>query len=283
MEPTPFKQLPSELQKIITSSDTNVVIAMIATKFKLDEEKEADLGYLSTRLLLGLLPRNELEQNLSETLNIPKEIASSLAEELDMKVFAKVRTEIDTLYKNGTYNKTLSPSLPPPPPPPPGARRSIPTRDLRTMPTTSQTNTPSINYRPIQPAPTTPNKSPTVSIGSSSQGQPAISTVPLKKPEPLSFSKPATVPPTNLPIAQTQAPHVSPFNTPRMLPNLQKTPTAIPPQLPKPPIPTGPIADILSAKLTGTVQATNSEPTLTSTQKTSRGYGSVDPYRELPE
>ncbi len=283
MEPIPFKQLPSELQKTITSSDTNVVIATIASKFKLDEEKEADLGYLNTRLLLGLLPRNEFEETLSETLSVPKEISSSLAEELDMKVFAKVRTELDTLYKNNNVKNKPSATLPPPPPPPPGARRSIPIRDLRTLPNTqNQTVAPSVSYRPVQPAPpialskqaASPTLAPSPSLSSSSS-------LVQKKPELPSFSKPVPMPPANLPVSQPPTPKASPFNTPQMLTGVQKIPPITTPQSLKPITDTGPIGDILSAKLTGTIQATNNEHIPNTSQ--SRGYGSVDPYRELPE
>lgn len=284
MEPTPFKQLPSELQKVIVSSDTNVSLAAIALKFNLDEEKESDLSLVVTRHLFGLLPRTDLERALFESLTVPQNTSRDIAEELDMKIFAKVRTELDTLYKNRISNKTLTSSLPPPPPPPPGARRSIPTRDIKTVPNVPQTNTPSLGYRPIQPIPpVVSSKPPITSAFTPPQPQSSTNNVEQKKPEPLSFHTPVSTVPANLPIARSSTANTSPFNTPRMLPNIQKTPPPTISQSPKPTIPTSPIGDILSAKLTGTIQATNSEPTLTSSQKTSRGYGSIDPYRELPE
>lgn len=283
MEPIPFKQLPLELQKAITSSDTNVSLGSIALKFNLDEEKESELSLVATRHLFGLLPRTDLERSLIESLTVPQNISRDIAEELDMKVFAKVRTELDTLYKNNGVKNKSSVTLPPPPPPPPGARRSIPIRDLRTLPNSqNQTVTPSVSYRPIQPAPpitlskqvTSPTLTPSPSLSSSSN---LVS----KKPELPTYSKPAPIPPVNLPVAQPPTPKASPFNTPQMLSGVQKTPPTTTSQPPKPITDTGPIGDILSAKLTGTIQATNNEHTPNTSK--SRGYGSVDPYRELPE
>lgn len=293
MEPIPFKQLPTQLQNAVNSSDTNVAVAAVATKFNLDEDKEAEISYLTIHLLLGLLPRNELESALSEALNVTPDISRDIAEELDMKVFAKVQTELDTLYKNRTFSKNISSSLPPPPPPPPGARRSIPIRDLRaTTPAQSSltSNSPISSYRPIQPILKTtvpqpippPPVPPSSTLATSDKRIATSQTEQRVTQNNIQQYLPTGNAPKNLPVVPAPAIKTSPFNTPGMLTSSQKTTPGITPPAPKP-LNSGPISDILSAKLTGITQATNSASTISSSSNPSRGYGSVDPYREPAE
>lgn len=124
---------PRDIRALSISPEMDRVPQSIGQKYAFDSEDTLIIKNAATLSLAGVLPPQNIPAHLSDILSIPDTQSRDIAEELDMKLFAKVRASLDSLYSDIVLKKT-EPILPPPPPPPPAARRIIPTHTIVAAP-----------------------------------------------------------------------------------------------------------------------------------------------------
>lgn len=141
---------PRDIRALSISPEMDRVPQSIGQKYAFDSEDTLIIKNAATLALAGVLPPQNIPTHLSDILSIPDTQSRDIAEELDMKLFAKVRASLDSLYSDIVLKKT-EPILPPPPPPPPAARRIIPTHTIIAAPKNQLVRpvTTSMNVQPI--------------------------------------------------------------------------------------------------------------------------------------
>ncbi len=124
---------PSDIQLLVTAPEIDRVPQSIGQKYMFDQEDTLIIKNAAILTLAGILPPQDIPAHLSDVLNLSNAQSREIAEELDMKLFARVRVSLDSLYSNIELKKPEL-ILPPPPPPPPAARRAIPTHTIVSTP-----------------------------------------------------------------------------------------------------------------------------------------------------
>src|SRR3989338_6990227 len=91
-----YDNLPEDLKDSIFSVDTTSVINEIGRKYGLAIDKIGDLANETGMVMLGVTHPNEFIGNLTERLEVDKEKARAIAQEINEQVFKKV---LDSLRK----------------------------------------------------------------------------------------------------------------------------------------------------------------------------------------
>jgi hypothetical protein len=94
-----YEKIPEELKEAIFSEETAESIWRICTRNGIEDEKISGVARFTGRVLLGLLPPNELQETLEKELNLEKEVAESVAREIQRYIFYPVRIDLAELYK----------------------------------------------------------------------------------------------------------------------------------------------------------------------------------------
>ncbi len=92
-----YENLPPELQEAIFSEATAQKIEHIANRNNAARHV-SEIARLTGRVLLGILPPNRLINALAEHLDIDKQTASDVAQDINREIFFPVREDLKELY-----------------------------------------------------------------------------------------------------------------------------------------------------------------------------------------
>lgn len=120
---TKYKTLPQDLKEAIDSVEIGNLIAEIGNNNGLLLDKTAELMDQTALVMLGIITSKEFEKNLVKKLQIDDRIATSIASEINDKVFGKIRSSLQKIQSE-TPEQTESEITPPPQNPQP---QTIPT------------------------------------------------------------------------------------------------------------------------------------------------------------
>lgn len=93
-----FESLPESLKDAIFSASTSKEVERIGQLDHLDEDKIAKLALLTGRVLLGFLDIDDVAGAIRDYLELPPELAGSLARELRRKIFSFYESDIIKVY-----------------------------------------------------------------------------------------------------------------------------------------------------------------------------------------
>ena len=93
-----YDNLPEDLKDSIFSVDTTSVINEIGRKYGLAIDKIGDLANETGMVMLGVTHPNEFIGNLTERLEVDKEKARAIAQEINEQVFKKVRESLRKIH-----------------------------------------------------------------------------------------------------------------------------------------------------------------------------------------
>ena len=93
-----FKKLPEELQKHILAEETAKDIYDICLRNEVDD-MAPEVADIVSRVLMGLLPPDELPETLEKELKIDKGMAKKISQEINRFIFYPVKANLEELYK----------------------------------------------------------------------------------------------------------------------------------------------------------------------------------------
>src|SRR3989339_937760 len=93
-----YDNLPEDLKDSIFSVDTTSVVNEIGRKYGLAIDKIGDLANETGMVMLGVTHPNEFIGNLADRLDVDKEKARAIAQEINEQIFKKVRDSIRKIH-----------------------------------------------------------------------------------------------------------------------------------------------------------------------------------------
>jgi hypothetical protein len=94
-----YDKLPDELKETVFSGRTAEKISDTCERNGIEEgEKISEVAKYVGRVLMGLLPPSEFQETLEKELTLKKEVAKSIAEDIERYVFHPVKAELEALY-----------------------------------------------------------------------------------------------------------------------------------------------------------------------------------------
>lgn len=94
-----YEQLPENVRKIFSSTDTSRIIRDLGQKHKLMLDKIGELADETGLVMLGLTHPKNFISNLTSRLGATKEVAREIADEINEKIFQKIRSELRQIHK----------------------------------------------------------------------------------------------------------------------------------------------------------------------------------------
>lgn len=104
-----YQSLPEALQEVILAPETFDQYAEVAKKFALSETQQTELSNQSGLLLLGITQPQQFIIALSEKLNVEREQATLIAQELNKNVFNSVKDALKEVHKGEVETKSVAP------------------------------------------------------------------------------------------------------------------------------------------------------------------------------
>lgn len=89
-----YRQLPFDIKKAIVSSDYEKKLAEIYQKYQLHVDQAGSLELETTMVMLGIIHPADYVQNLVSNAGIPKEKATTIANEVNNKIFLPIRSSL---------------------------------------------------------------------------------------------------------------------------------------------------------------------------------------------
>jgi len=93
-----YEKLPEELKNAIFSEETAKTIGEICERNNI-EEKTSEVAKYTGRVLMGILPPNELPEILEEKVGLEKEVSKKISQEIHHFIFYPVKSNLEELYK----------------------------------------------------------------------------------------------------------------------------------------------------------------------------------------
>ena len=93
-----YDELPEDLKDAIFSIDTTSVVNMIGRKHSLAIDKIGDLANETGMVMLGVTHPNDFIGNLADRLEVDKEKARTIAQEINEQIFKKVRDSLRKIH-----------------------------------------------------------------------------------------------------------------------------------------------------------------------------------------
>ena len=93
-----YDSLPEDLKDSIFSVDTTSVVNEIGRKYGLAIDKIGDLANETGMVMLGVTHPNEFIGNLADRLDVDKEKARAIAQEINEQIFKKVRESLRKIH-----------------------------------------------------------------------------------------------------------------------------------------------------------------------------------------
>jgi hypothetical protein len=94
-----YEKLPQELKEAIFSEETADSIWDICSRNGIEDERISEVARYTGRVLMGLLPPDELAETLERELKLDKEVAKKISQEISRFIFYPVKTRLEELYK----------------------------------------------------------------------------------------------------------------------------------------------------------------------------------------
>lgn len=104
-----YQKLPEDLKDAMFSVDSAEIIQSLGKKYNLAIDKIGELADETGLVMLGLTHPRDFISNLAQRLNVDKETARKIAEEVNTQIFATVRESLKKIHGIGA-----TPTQPPP-------------------------------------------------------------------------------------------------------------------------------------------------------------------------
>ncbi len=106
-----YKQLPEELKDALFSDKNNELISHICAQAGLNEEQVSVVAKYTGRVIMGLLPLEELPITIELELNISQDLASQINRQIYTSVFKHLRVSLNKINnKNSEYRDSFTSS-----------------------------------------------------------------------------------------------------------------------------------------------------------------------------
>ena len=93
-----YDNLPEDLKDVIFGLEMNEIVEKIGRENQLNIEQIGDLANETGMVMLGVTHPNEFIGNLADRLEIDKEKAMAIAQEINEQVFKKVRESLRKIH-----------------------------------------------------------------------------------------------------------------------------------------------------------------------------------------
>src|SRR3989344_8044390 len=90
--------MPVNLREVLCSPEQGKIILDIGKDNHLSNEKIGKIAGLAGYALMGFIHSEDLAQEIKNTLGINPEIAASISRQIDRKIFALIKSDIDKVY-----------------------------------------------------------------------------------------------------------------------------------------------------------------------------------------
>jgi hypothetical protein len=139
--------LPDNLREAIFSQQNTDILWRICEDQHIPEEKIYIIVTLAGDVIFGFLHPEDFAKEIRESLNLNPEIANSIAQEIDRKIFSPIKTDLEKVYSPVSEIPETKPSIKPKPGPEP----TLPIQPPAELPVVS----PSAELRasPVEPKP----------------------------------------------------------------------------------------------------------------------------------
>lgn len=94
-----YEKLPQELKEAVFSEETAENIWDICTRNGIDDERISEVARYTGRVLMGLLPPDELAGTLEKKLELDKEMAERISRGVNRFILYPVKARLEELYK----------------------------------------------------------------------------------------------------------------------------------------------------------------------------------------
>jgi hypothetical protein len=94
-----YEKLPQELKEAIFSEETAEDIWNICERNGIEDERVSGVARYTGRVLMGLIPPDEFQENLEKELKLKKSQAKKLAQEINRFIFFPVKASLEKIYK----------------------------------------------------------------------------------------------------------------------------------------------------------------------------------------
>ena len=103
-----FDILPKHIKEFLTAGNNIDAVRQICTFHHFDTERTLMVEELVGLVILGFLSLTELSQKISETLHLNRKHSDDIAMEINRKIFAPIRDEIEKNYSPISESITLA-------------------------------------------------------------------------------------------------------------------------------------------------------------------------------
>jgi hypothetical protein len=90
--------LPDNLKEALFSESNSSIVWQIGTLNHLSEEKISIMATIVGDVIFGFLHPDDLTREIQETLNLNPKIANSISREINRKIFAPLRSDLEKIY-----------------------------------------------------------------------------------------------------------------------------------------------------------------------------------------
>lgn len=110
-----FNSLPKEIQAIINESNYQITLYNIAKMYGLEVEQIGTLEEITTKVMLGIIHPDKLEQELSSKILIEKEFISSITKDVNEKILKPIIETLRKIWATNSQEISKDEKIPLPP------------------------------------------------------------------------------------------------------------------------------------------------------------------------
>ena len=121
-----YAKLPKELKGALSADETADDIYNICKRYEILENLDEMAEYVG-HVLVGVLPPDEFQETLEKKMELEKDIAKKVTQEINRFIFYPVKANLEELYKIEIAPLAKMPVTPPPQerPPAPPAKEDV--------------------------------------------------------------------------------------------------------------------------------------------------------------
>ena len=105
--------LPDNLKEALFSESNSNIVWQIGTLNHLPEEKISIMAMIVGAVIFGFLHLDDLTREIQESLNLNPQIANSISREINRKIFAPIRIDLEKIYSPVTAMPEIKPPTKP--------------------------------------------------------------------------------------------------------------------------------------------------------------------------
>lgn len=94
-----YDLLSENLKDALFSLNNAEIVRKVGESHHLTEDKIVAIGKIIGYIILGFIHSEDLAQEIKDALNLNSEIANSIAQEIDRKIFALIRSDLEKVYQ----------------------------------------------------------------------------------------------------------------------------------------------------------------------------------------